>query len=78
MPTYSFRSKETGDVVDKIMPFSKREQWLNENPEFEVVMMEAPSLGDPVRLGLRKQDQGFREVLQKIKSKHPRSTIDTK
>jgi len=27
---------------------------------------------DPVRLGIRKPDSGFKEVISKIKSAHPR------
>ena len=39
------------------------------------VMLTAPTLGDPVRLGIRRPDNGFREVLQKIHDKTPGSTL---
>jgi len=39
------------------------------------VIMTAPALGDAVRLRIRRPDNGFREVLQKIHEKTPGSTI---
>jgi hypothetical protein len=30
---------------------------------------------DPVRLGVRRPDSGFKEVISKIKSAHPRSRM---
>lgn len=39
------------------------------------VMMNAPAIGDAVRLRIRRPDNGFREVLQKIHEKTPGSTI---
>lgn len=33
------------------------------------------SIADPVRIGVTKTDNGFKEVLQKIKSTYPGSTI---
>jgi putative FmdB family regulatory protein len=40
------------------------------------VMMTAPAIGDPVRLRVRRPDNGFKEVLQKIHEKTPGSTIN--
>jgi hypothetical protein len=39
------------------------------------VMFTAPTIGDAVRLGIRRPDNGFREVLQKIHEKTPGSRI---
>jgi hypothetical protein len=38
----------------------------------------APSLGDPVRLGIRKVDNGFKEVMQKIHHNNPGSNLNQK
>lgn len=35
----------------------------------------APALGDPVRLGIRRIDNGFKETLQRIDSLTPGSTL---
>lgn len=54
---------------------SERETYLEENPHVKQTIKKAPALGDSVRLGLRKPDQGFREVLQKAKV-HKHNTIN--
>lgn len=48
------------------------------NIESEQVILGAPSLGDPVRLGVRKMDDGFREVLSKVSEKTYRSNLKDK
>ena len=77
MPKYDFRHKESGEIIELTMRISEKEEWLKANPQYESVILGAPSLGDPLRLGLRKPDQGFREVLQKAKAAHPRGDINT-
>lgn len=77
MPTYTFRNKNTGDVFDKIMSYASREDYLKENPDLEVIMG-APAMGDSVRLGVRKNDDGFREVLSKIGAANYKSNLRDK
>jgi len=77
MPTYNFKHKETDEIIEKVMKISERDQWLTNNPEYESILLGAPLLGDPIRLGLKKPDQGFREVLAKAKEAHPRGNINT-
>lgn len=76
MPTYAFRNKETGDVIEKFMSISAREEYLNQNPQLESMVNGAPMICDPVRVGARKMDTGFKEVLQKIHSRAPGSTLN--
>jgi putative FmdB family regulatory protein len=38
----------------------------------------APPIGDAVRLGIRKIDGGFKEVLQRIHAANPRSNLNNK
>lgn len=76
MPTYSFRNKETGEVFDQLMKISEKDQYLLDNPNLEQVHLSATAIGDPVRLGVRKMDGGFKEVLQKIHSRTPGSKIN--
>ena len=63
------------------MSISAQDQYLKDNPNLEVSITGAPALGDPVRLGLKKPDSSFRDVLKEIKGKHDakitRSTINT-
>lgn len=76
MPTYSFRHKETGDVIEKFMSISAREDFLQQNQTYESIITGAPMMIDSHRLGIRKTDSGFKEVLQKIHSRTPGSVLD--
>lgn len=80
MPTYSFRNKETGEEFDEIMSISKLDQYKTDNPQLEQ-LLGTPPIGDPVRLGMKKPDDTFRDILKQIKKnndgKRIRSTINT-
>jgi hypothetical protein len=75
MPTYNFRDKDTGIEFEKFMSISTRELFLKENPNIESVITSAPMVVDPVRVGVRKRDSGFKEVLQKIHERTPGSDL---
>ena len=77
MPTYTFRNKDTEEIFDKIMSWDSREEYLKENPNLEVIIG-APAMGDVVRLGIRKPDQGFNEVLSKIHAANYKSNLADK
>ena len=77
MPTYTFRNKDTEEVYDKIMSWDSREEYLKENPNLETIIG-APAMGDVVRLGIRKPDQGFNEVLSKIHAANYKSNLADK
>lgn len=73
MPNYSFRNIIDGTEYDLDMTMSEREQYLKDNKDTVIqIIARAPSLGDSVKLGIRKPDQGFRDVLREIKKAHPR------
>lgn len=78
MPTYTFRNTETGEVFDKIMSWNDKVKYLEENPIMESIIGGAPALGDSVRLGIRRTDDGFREVLSKISSANYKSNLKDK
>jgi hypothetical protein len=75
MPTYDFKNTVTGEIITRVMKISEREEFLKENPELETYISSI-TIGDPVRLGVRKIDNGFKEVLQKIHTRTPGSTLD--
>ena len=77
MPTYIFRNNETGEVFEKLMSWDTRQEYLKDNPNLEVIMG-APAMGDSVRLGVRRIDNGFREVLSKIGSANYKSNLTDK
>lgn len=76
MPTYTFKNTDTGEEFERFMSISAREDYLKENPNLETLIAGAPALIDPVRLGIRKTDGGFKEVLQKIHSRTPGSILN--
>lgn len=71
MPEYTFYNTKTKKYIEKTMSIAAREQYLKDNPHIEQRITKAPARGDIVRLGLKKPDQGFREVLAKVKEAHP-------
>lgn len=73
MPSYSFRNDETNEEFDMTLSLSEREAFLQNNPNITQIIKRAPSIGDSVRLGLRKPDDGFRDVLRNVKDHHPGS-----
>ena len=81
MPSYSFKNLNTGEEWTDIMSISEREEFLKKNPQVQQQLTSAPALGDSIRLGLRKPDNGFRDRLKEIKKIHSRgltkSTVNT-
>jgi hypothetical protein len=74
MPLYNLKNTETEEVFEKFMKISEMETFLSENPHV-IQWHETPtsfSYNDA-----KKPDSGFREVLQKIHSKHQGSKVNT-
>jgi len=57
------------------MKISEKEQYLRDNPNIQA-LLSAPVMMDPVRAGVRRPDNGFKEVLQRIHEKTPGSRLD--
>ena len=76
MPTYTFTNTETEEVFTEIMSFAERDEFLTNNPHIKQNLA-TPGFADPVRMGVRKIDKSFNDVLIKAKSVHKYSTIDT-
>jgi len=73
MPTYDFRNKDTGEVIEKYMSISDRTQYLLDNPNMEGYISSVNLVHEP---GSRlKVDDGFREVISKIKSTYKINSI---
>jgi hypothetical protein len=71
IPTYNFR-KEDGTVYTEFMSFSAVEQYCLDNGVEQV--LSAPMIVTGVN---QKPDNGFRDVLKRIKKANINSTIDT-
>ena len=48
MPTYTFEDKETGEVFDKLMKISEKEQYLKDNPNLKPVLTAPNFVGDHI------------------------------
>jgi hypothetical protein len=75
MPTYMFNNKETGEITEVSMKISELDPYRASNPNLETII-QAPMICDPVRVGARKMDTGFKEVLQKIHERTPGSKLN--
>lgn len=70
MPTYTFRDKSTGSVSEQYMHIADLDGYAAKHPELEQIFSKSPfSIGDSVRLGIRKPDASFRELLKNIHDK---------
>lgn len=76
MPTYKFRNTETGEIYEKVMKISELDSYKQQNPTHEAYIDYTPPIADAVRVGARKKDTGFKEVLQKIHEKTPGSQLN--
>lgn len=74
MPTYTFKNKETEEEFEKFMKNSEREEFLKNNPDIEQTYRYAPSVGYD---DSHKPDDGFRDILRKVKKDHPGSDVNT-
>lgn len=78
MPTYTIRNIATGEEKDEFFTsYSAKEEWLAANPEYDSIIRTAPGLHSGAGLGLRKIDNGFKDLLGVMKKNNPRSTIET-
>lgn len=71
MPTYTFKNLQTGNLEEHVLKMSELDAFKENNPQLERAFVDAPSFGDPVHLGIRRIDNGFREVLSRVAEKTP-------
>lgn len=74
MPSYTFRNKKTKKVWEDMMSIADMEKMLAENPDVEQVFSK---LRIGYRVGGIKNDNGWGNVLRRIKNSNRGSTIDT-
>ena len=76
MALYDYQCQECGVVFEESLPIDDRKA-PTEKPCFKCgegeirLLISAPSIGDPVRLGVTKPSVEFNDVMQKIKKGHP-------
>lgn len=77
MPIYSILNKDTNEVFEVNMKFEELQPYLSENTDMKQVFTKFPAIGDPVRLGKKKPDDSFRDVLKNVSSIHKKNSINT-
>ena len=82
MPSYDFENKETGEVEEHMMSFTKLDQFKKDNPHLKQVILSAPSIDyDGGQSILKRAGDGWKEVQDKIRGGLPprmRDNIKTK
>lgn len=66
MPSYNFRNKKTGELIEKVLPISERETFL-ESGEWEQIHTTAPKTVSHTGGVLSKTDSNYRDLLKNIK-----------
>jgi hypothetical protein len=74
---YTFLNTETQQVEEHSMRMSEYDMFKDKNPHLERYHEpgRGPAIGDSVRLGIRRPDDGFREVLSKISDANYKSNL---
>lgn len=75
MPTYTFKNRTTGDEWTTVITMAEREEVLSD-PNIMQLVVNAPSLASVERLGMKKPDREFRDMVSYIKKRNPGSTIN--
>lgn len=75
MPTYTYRDKRNGDILDCSMSISEMEKFEEENPNYERVYVPV-GIVDPVGIGVTRPPSDFSKyVLGKVKAANPHTQI---
>ena len=76
MPIYSIEDTITNNIFDVNMKYSELEEYLKENSNYKQVFTKFPGVVDSARIGVKKTDSAFKDVLSKAKNAHKHSTIE--
>ena len=79
MPLYNIKHKKTGEVKELFCSYDDKVKHLKDNPDWESCIS-APNIGQAGVLAgtnTRKHATGFRDVLERVKTKNAGSKINT-
>lgn len=77
MPIYTFVNKDTSEEYTLSMKISERDEYLEQNPHIEQLIVSAPAMLDAARLGITKVPSDFNNLMKKVKKANRGSTIST-
>ena len=72
MPTYPVLNTKTGDKKTLRMTMKEYCDWRDENPDWDKDWQEGVG---GITYGKPKQSDGFKEVMSKVQSAHPRANL---
>lgn len=75
MPVYTFHNKVTDEQWTETLSIAERDSFLESNPTVQQLIVSAPSFASVERLGLKKPDREFRDMVSYIKKRNKGSTI---
>lgn len=73
MPIYTFKDRDTDELIELTLRIADYDNFLSSNPNLERYIDHVPGLVSGV--GGIKTDSGFKEVLSKISDAHPNSQL---
>ena len=76
MPIYTFRDKDTDELIELTLRIADYDSFLSSNPNLERYIDSFPGLVSG--RGSIKTDSGFKEVLSKVAEAHPNSDLAQK
>ena len=80
MPIYNVKNKKTGEVKEIFCSYDEKKKYLKDNPDW-VSELSAPKIGEAGILSgtnSRKHATGFRDVLERVKTKNSGSNLVAK
>lgn len=77
MPIYTFVNKETNEEITETMTISERDKFIEENPQMKQKIVAPRIVAGVMGVGSHRVSDGFKEVLQKVKSTNHGSNINT-
>lgn len=79
MPIYTFKNKKTGEIFNKQLKIFERDEYLKCNEDVFQLIQQPPGIVDPVRIGVKKHPDSFKDLMKNIKDKSggDKTTIKT-
>lgn len=77
MPIYSIQNVDTDEIFDVNLKYAELIEYLHEHSNLKQIFTKFPGVVDSARIGVRKVDDNFKDVLKKAKESHRGSNINT-
>ena len=72
MPTYPIKNLKTGETKELVMTMKEYDDWRKDNPDWDKDWSKGAG---GVTYGTPKVEDGFKEVMSKVQSAHPRANL---